>query len=195
MAAANKKKGRSFFKSIGLALGLVKQKAQVLVIGLDNSGKSTLLNHLKPAKGQITEVAPTIGFSVEGFSRDSLAFTCFDMSGQSKYRSLWEQYYSDVQGVIWVVDATDRIRMCVVRDELEYLLEHKSVKNVSFPILFCANKQDLNNAMKPVEIAKLLRLKTISSKPWQICATNALNGDGVENGIDWLVNQLLKKGK
>ena len=63
-----------------------------------------------------------------------------DPAAQSKYRSLWEQYYSDVQGVIWVVDATDRIRMCVVRDELEYLLEHKSVKNVSFPILFCANK-------------------------------------------------------
>jgi len=61
------KKKPNFFEKIGLALGILKREVSVLVLGLDNSGKSTLLTHLKPKKGDITEVAPTVGFSVEGF--------------------------------------------------------------------------------------------------------------------------------
>jgi ADP-ribosylation factor-like protein 6 len=39
-----------FFKMIATALGMSKKEARILVIGLDNSGKTTLINHLKPKK-------------------------------------------------------------------------------------------------------------------------------------------------
>ncbi len=39
---------------------------------------------------------------------NNLAITCFDMSGQSRYRSLWEHYYVQVEAIIFVVDSTDR---------------------------------------------------------------------------------------
>ena len=35
---------------IANAMGLSKKEARVLVIGLDNSGKTTLISHLKPKK-------------------------------------------------------------------------------------------------------------------------------------------------
>ena len=38
------------FKMISNALGLAKKDARILVIGLDNSGKTTLIHHLKPKK-------------------------------------------------------------------------------------------------------------------------------------------------
>lgn len=38
-----------FFKMIANAIGWSK-KGRVLVIGLDNSGKTTLIHHLKPKK-------------------------------------------------------------------------------------------------------------------------------------------------
>lgn len=41
------------------------------------------------------EIAATVGFKVETFSKSKIDFTVFDMSGQSKYRSLWEQYYDE----------------------------------------------------------------------------------------------------
>lgn len=101
-----------FFKRIAAALGLKKREAKILVVGLDNSGKSTLINHLKPKKACILqllrpnlphdlqsasyEVVPTVGFTVETFSKNKLQFTAFDMSGQGRYRSLWESYYSGV---------------------------------------------------------------------------------------------------
>ena len=99
-------------------------KHKILVVGLDNSGKSTIISWLKPKKvkrvrgvvrrGRMgawrvrltspslppsrsqavpQEVVPTVGFSVEEFSKNGLAFTVFDMSGQGRYRNLWEHYY------------------------------------------------------------------------------------------------------
>jgi GTPase SAR1 family protein len=41
----------------------------------------------------LKEVTPTVGFNVEQFSRSSINFTVFDMSGAGKYRTLWEHYY------------------------------------------------------------------------------------------------------
>jgi len=40
----------SFFKKLFEKLGFIKKEVKVLVVGLDNSGKTTILNHLKPKK-------------------------------------------------------------------------------------------------------------------------------------------------
>ena len=75
------KKKPNFFEKIGLALGLLKREVSILVLGLDNSGKSTLLTHLNSKKGDIKEVAPTVGFSVEGFKMGGqCAEFCFAQS-------------------------------------------------------------------------------------------------------------------
>ena len=63
----------------------------------------------------VTEVVPTVGFQVEEFAKNNLNFTVFDMSGQvgwihhgillkfccqDRYRSLWENYYRDVEVLV-----------------------------------------------------------------------------------------------
>jgi ADP-ribosylation factor-like protein 6 len=53
---------------------------------------------------------PTVGFAVEEFTKNNISFTVFDMSGQGRYRNLWEHYYKDVQAIIFVVDTSDKIR-------------------------------------------------------------------------------------
>ena len=50
-------------------LGLRKKEVNVLVVGLDNSGKSTLLNHFKADEQKANDIVPTIGFNVEKFQR------------------------------------------------------------------------------------------------------------------------------
>lgn len=86
------------------------------------------------------EVTPTVGFQVEEFAKNNLHFTVYDMSGQGRYRSLWEHYYADVQAIIYVIDSTDKIRMCVAKEELDQLLNHEDIKRSKAPILFYANK-------------------------------------------------------
>lgn len=65
--------------------GLRKREANILVIGLDSSGKTTILNHFKNQENnEKGDVVPTIGFSVEKFKYRNLSFTAFDMSGQGR---------------------------------------------------------------------------------------------------------------
>ncbi len=106
-------------------LGVKKREVCILVVGLDNSGKTTILNRLKPPEAQTTETVPTVGFNVEKFQTKNLGFMAFDMSGQGRYRNLWEHYYREANGVIFVVDSTDRLRMEVAKEELSQLLLHK----------------------------------------------------------------------
>ena len=69
-----------------------KLKMRFLIVGLDNSGKSTLVNALRPKKESI---APTVGFNCEKFDFHGVQFQAFDMSGQGKYRDLWDHHFKD----------------------------------------------------------------------------------------------------
>ncbi|XP_028967738.1 ADP-ribosylation factor-like protein 6 [Galendromus occidentalis] len=171
-------------------LKIKKRQASVLVVGLDNSGKSTILNHFKPDEQKSIEIVPTIGFSVETFKIKNLNLTAFDMSGQGRYRNLWEHYYQDAQGIIFVIDSTDALRMVVVKDELELLLQHKDIKNRSVPILFFANKMDLRDALSSVKVSHALGLDSLCTKSWHICSSNAVTGEGVREGLEWLSEQI-----
>jgi ADP-ribosylation factor-like protein 6 len=57
-------------------------QANILVLGLDNSGKSTVINSLKPLQVKNVNVGPTIGITVEKFRSKSVEFTANDVSGK-----------------------------------------------------------------------------------------------------------------
>ncbi|GAQ78163.1 ADP-ribosylation factor family protein [Klebsormidium nitens] len=179
------------FRRFLRALGLGPEKVGVLIVGLDNSGKSTLLNRLRPKKARTADVVPTIGFQVESFLKHGIQFTAFDMSGAGRYRSLWEAYFKDAQAVIFVIDATDLVRMCVAKDELELMLRHPDLRKV--PFLFYANKSDVPKCWTALQCAQALQLDENKDKPWNILASNALTGEGVEEGIDWLAEMIKSK--
>ena len=178
------------FKRLLARLGWSKKAVSVLVVGLDNSGKTTIINRLKPKKAQAAEIAPTVGFQVDEFSKSNLKFTVFDMSGAGRYRNLWEQYFRDAQAVIFVVDTADKLRMCVAKDELDYMLGSEELRPV--PILFFANKSDIPTSMTAADCATSLKLDAIQDRPWQIVPSNALTGAGVEDGVDWLCEYMAK---
>jgi len=171
-------------------LGLKKKEINVLCIGLDNSGKTTIINRLKPEKSQAQDIVPTVGFTVEKFMSQSLNFTVFDMSGQGRYRNLWEHYYKTAQAIIFVLDSSDDYRMVVAKDELDILLQHSEIASRRIPILFFANKMDCKGALSPVQCSQKMGLDAVRNKPWHICASNALTGEGLNDGVDWLTDQI-----
>eukprot|EP00296_Roombia_truncata_P001254 JP436997.1.p1 GENE.JP436997.1~~JP436997.1.p1 ORF type:complete len:182 (+),score=29.05 JP436997.1:57-602(+) len=172
------------FKRFFRALGLSKASLQILIVGLDNSGKTTIINRLKPKKANVTEITPTVGFQVDTFTKNGVSFTVFDMSGQGRYRSLWEHYYKEAQAIIFVIDCNDKLRMCVAKEELDTLLAHPDMKRI--PLLFFANKMDLPSALTPADCVDSMNLSSIKDKPWNITASNAITGEGLEDGIQWI---------
>ena len=54
-----------------------KKQIRVLMVGLDNSGKTTILYKLK--LGEIINTFPTIGFNVETVEYKNIMFTVWDI--------------------------------------------------------------------------------------------------------------------
>ena len=69
---------------------------------------------------------------MDQFVAGHVEFTVFDMSGQEKYRSLWENYYTDAQALIFVCDSSDSMRMAIARDELHQMLSHRGFHHFHF---------------------------------------------------------------
>ncbi|XP_029503926.2 ADP-ribosylation factor-like protein 6 isoform X3 [Oncorhynchus nerka] len=146
--------------------------------------------HVSQVKTQTQDIVPTIGFNIEQFKSSSLSFTVFDMSGQSRYRSLWEHYYKESHAIIFVIDSGDKLRMVVAKEELDTLLNHQDICSRRMPVLLFANKSDLREAMSSVKVSQLLCLENIKDKPWHICASNAVKGEGLQEGVDWLQDHI-----
>ncbi len=77
------------------------------------------------------------------------------MSGQGRYRNLWEHYYKECQGVVFVVDSSDKLRMVVAKDELDMLLQHP----VQYTIKYFFKKY-------------IVKVHCISQFPANICLKN-----------------------
>ncbi len=165
----------------------VKHEFRVLSLGLDGSGRTTMLYQLK--YGKIHTTVSTTGFNVEKLTLGNSTLTMWDVGGGEKMRPLWGHYYQDLTGLIVVIDSTDHDRLDEVRDVL-----HTNVLDVGaligLPILFCANKQDLPDALPVAQLMKHLELSTITGRPWFIQTTSAITGDGIHKGIEWLVHQM-----
>ncbi|KAJ9458663.1 ADP-ribosylation factor-like protein 6 [Diplonema papillatum] len=162
-----------------------KKKRDLICCGLDNSGKTTIINQLKPTKTRTEHLEPTVGYSVEQFSKGKVNFTVFDMGGAKQFRSLWTHYYQNVQGVIFVIDTSDKIRMVIVKDELKMLIEHKDLAGV--PILFFANKIDIAGSLSPQDCVEQLGLmELLHDRTFQIFPSDARRGIGLQEGIEWL---------
>ncbi|XP_074660202.1 ADP-ribosylation factor-like protein 6 [Tubulanus polymorphus] len=178
------------FDRLASFLGFAKKEAKVLIVGLDNSGKSSIINHLKLPQSQTSDIVPTVGFNIEKIKNSSISFTMFDMSGQGRYRTLWEHYYKDCDAIIFVIDSSDKLRLVVAKDELDLLMQHPQIKQRRIPILFFANKMDLRDSLSSVKCVNLMKLETIQDKAWHICDSNALTGEGLTQGVEWLTDQI-----
>ncbi|KPA78040.1 putative ADP-ribosylation factor-like putativesmall GTPase [Leptomonas pyrrhocoris] len=175
-------------------MGQAKTKLNIIVCGLDNSGKTTIINYMKPEDQRTENIAATVGYNVDKFKKGKIEFTAFDMGGAQKFRGLWESYYSNIDGVVFVVDSTDHLRLCVVKDELQLMLHHADLKNTAVPFLFFANKMDLPGAKTPMELTQIVELNSImGDHPMNIFASNALKGEGIDDGLQWLQSAMLRQ--
>ncbi|XP_030477479.2 ADP-ribosylation factor 1-like [Syzygium oleosum] len=168
---------------------LKKSALRILMVGLDASGKTTILYKLK--LGDVVTTIPTIGFNVETVEYRDVNFNDWDVGGQDKIRPLWRHYIQNAQGLIFVVDSTDRERIGEDRSELHKILSEKESSNAA--LLVFANKQDLHEPMHASEIADKLGLHSLGERHWYIQSTSATSGQGLYEGLDWLHKNIPSK--
>ncbi|KAG0646965.1 ADP-ribosylation factor 2 [Hyphodiscus hymeniophilus] len=174
---------------------LKDKEMRILMLGLDNAGKTTIVK--KIMNEDVNNVSPTLGFIIKTIDYNGYAAIKFedvillmmsrsgDVGGQKTLRSYWRNYFEKTDALIWVVDATDRLRIADCRDELHGLLQEERLSGASLLVL--ANKTDINGCMDEAEIQQGLELDIIKTHKWHIIRCSAITGTNLQEGLAWVV--------
>jgi len=168
-------------------------EARILVLGLDNSGKTTILKKLSDE--DITHIMPTQGFNIKTLQHESFKLNVWDVGGQKSIRPYWKNYFDQTDALIYVIDSADKKRIMETGVELRNLLQEDKLQNV--PLLVFANKQDILSALSTDEIISELGLKDLRGITWSMLPCSAKSGEGLHEGMEWVVEQVnsASKGK
>ena len=195
-----------------------KEEYSILLLGLDNAGKTTLLEQIKalyashdaPHEPHLNTV-PTVGQNVSIVELKDCYLRIWDVGGQHSLRGLWQSYYDSCHAIVFVVDSTDigdgdighladskkdenegRLGECKL--VLESILGHHSASGV--PILVLANKQDREDCVEVVKIKEGFVRKVFegekgeSVRDSRVLPLSALRGIGVQEAVEWVCSRV-----
>merc|ERR1711871_701247 len=165
--------------------GIFLKKGRLLVIGLDNAGKSTLLTVLM--RNEVVPTAPTQQPVTDVIKIGHMKLRAVDMGGHEIARRMWAQYSHEADGIVYIVDAVDRERFQEAAVELHKLL---AALPPNAPVLILANKVDLPHAAHQEELYYALGLDELqqagSQRPIGLYLCSIFERRGYEEGFEWL---------
>lgn len=124
-----------------------KEEFSVLILGLDNAGKTTFLESAKTTFTQgyrginPSKITATVGLNIGNIQTDGVVLNFWDLGGQEELQALWDKYYAECHAVIYTVDSNDRERIQESKKTFDTMISNEYLKGV--PLLVLANKQDL----------------------------------------------------
>lgn len=181
---------------MGLLSILKKTKAKekemrILMVGLDNAGKTTVVKRLN---GEDTStVSPTLGFAISSLVLSRYTLNIWDVGGQKTLRAYWRNYFEATDGLVWVLDAADAARLPDVAAELATLLAEERLAGASLLVL--ANKQDLAGALSRAQLFERLGLAALAhgGRHVAVVPCSAATGDGLLDAFTWLVGDIASR--
>lgn len=169
-----------------------KTEINIIILGLDGAGKTTLLERMKSIFKKMPgippeRIPPTIGLNVGKMDVNNCRVTFWDLGGQVRMRSIWEKYFADAHGMIYVIDAADKSRVEEARVALDTVRQDEKLSDI--PIVLLGNKQDLPEAAKADEVYQIFNSDSSSSDLFKVQLASCITCDGIEEGIVWVVDE------
>ncbi|KAK1160214.1 ADP-ribosylation factor-like protein 5C [Acipenser oxyrinchus oxyrinchus] len=128
-----------FFTKLMTVFG--NREHKVIIVGLDNAGKTTILYQFLTK--EVVHTSPTIGSNVEEIVVRNTHFLVWDIGGQESLRCTWSSYYCNTEIVVLVVDSTDREPSVRGREELHRMLARRSWRRAALIFWKQAGRQEL----------------------------------------------------
>merc|ERR1712070_95542 len=145
----------SLWQNLLQSLGLAAMERTVVFLGLDNAGKTTLLHKLK--HGSVRQFVPTERAMNEEVMVGKLTLRAWDLGGHDAVRKLWKDYYATADGVVFLVDASERERFPEAMQELHGVLADPETADV--PLVVLGNKSDIQGSAALDELIAGLQLQ------------------------------------
>ncbi|XP_019723653.1 ADP-ribosylation factor-like 10 isoform X2 [Hippocampus comes] len=133
------------------------RKRQVLVLGLDGAGKSSVLQGLTPGGAKRGRCRPTRGFNFISLSAPACQLDFLEIGGGEDLRPYWLEYLIRTHVLVYVVDSSDRGRLPLAKLELHRLLRVQP----QLPVVVLGNKQDKPDAVSVSELHEALSLGSV----------------------------------
>lgn len=162
----------------------------IVMLGSNNAGKTSILNTLQ---GKVdSKIKPTIGFNPISMLLGDCKVTFYDLGGGPKIREIWDKYYHDVHGVMYVFDAsagTDDLNQSI--ELCKKTLKHANLKMK--PLVVLANKQDIESAKTSTDFESLLGIEANSTEKIFECSSFNAPESGlqmdvrIEGAVEWLI--------
>ena len=67
----------------------------------------------------LEKITQTVGLNIAKIEKSSGEFIFWDVGGQAVMRKIWNKYFSECNGIIFVIDGSDEIRFQEVRETLD----------------------------------------------------------------------------
>lgn len=169
--------------------GKESDKYQIVVIGLDGAGKTTIVNRL--LRSEFVPTTRTLGVNYRTVKYRQIEFNLVDLGGQQIYRNLlWQPSLIEAAAIVFVLDSAD-LRL----SEASKAFWDSIQKNEQAPVLFIANKIDLAGARSFDLIVNDLDLTraTRSTRPVGLFRVSAKTGENFYDAFDWLADSLAGK--
>ncbi|KAM5221468.1 ADP-ribosylation factor-like protein 13A [Ctenodactylus gundi] len=173
-----------------------QRHAIIIIVGLDNSGKSVLMGTLQkliPGKTHYCINPEMITLLIDRYK-----VFVYDLNGDIKGQEMWPNYYNQAQGFIFVLDSSDLTRIGEAKTVLTRLMTDERVAGK--PLLLMANKQDKMNALTKSDIIKYLSLEKLVNESMSTClveSCSAINdfrimkNHHIIEGLRWLLAKIM----
>ncbi|XP_002130365.2 uncharacterized protein LOC100179959 [Ciona intestinalis] len=163
---------------------LQKRRETVLMLGLKNSGKTTILYKLSTGKKILS--VPTFGFNMEILPFNDIELDVMDVGGGEKMVPLWKHYLITAAAIIYVLDCNDWRRMNENKELLEDILSRPERKGV--PLLVIVNKaENMTQPMTSGDLQEILDLNSNTrGRKYKVQLVSAETGTGMVEAFTWL---------
>mmetsp|Transcript_18524 Transcript_18524/g.27092 ORF Transcript_18524/g.27092 Transcript_18524/m.27092 type:complete len:190 (-) Transcript_18524:495-1064(-) len=181
---------KNLINSILTSLGLNDKNGTILLLGLDNAGKTTLLHRLRT--NSILQFPPTERPNLETFSVSGINFIGWDLGGHEAVRHLWDDYITEGNSVVFLIDTSDVKRFEEAAEELDALISEGVMDNT--PIAVLLNKCDLESAMDSDTVAKAIGYEELAMRHGEdriaMFRISVLRGEGYQEAFRWIATFL-----
>ncbi|AAS52453.2 AEL232Cp [Eremothecium gossypii ATCC 10895] len=123
-----------------LCLFFNQRQLKIAIVGLQNSGKTTLAALLTGHPFR-ADTIPTLGIDVRHATIGQTLLQVYDLAGQARHRFLWDRCLDTTDLVVYVLDLSDDTAWEAAKHALQSVLVATNARRT--PVLIIGNKADL----------------------------------------------------